>query len=323
MIEADVASYAGDKATEKKRRYKPVHKPERAKWNLLDTPALSIRGIDPAGIAPSGIEWYLWPRDDRLFAPPHLLIKENETLPMDIREAGERLLFGNEIVGIAVPESDVAHLRAVYDALIVLRSAMPFFAAFGPRYLTGRQTATLGKDILDLPYSPDGGVIFRGAQKHLCDDVIEFMIPLIKDNAEIRAELAAEAIESQIKSYAKVFAGLMHSAYPGFHFVAVHELDAAWCAAFHSGKDAPKDFGDSEAVRKYIDGLLTHDAGRALRSHRVVRYFDGDNLFVIKPKPRRYWLKSAAIRDADATFGWLMKNTLRKTKGSVPAAGVI
>ena len=200
---------------------------------------------------------------------------------------------------------------------------MPFFAAFGPRYLTGRQTAMLKKDILDLPYSEDDALAFRGVQKYLRDDVIEFMIPLIKDTAETHRDLAAVARDVQVRAYAKVFANIMHTAYPGFHSVAVHDLDTAWCAAFHSGHGMPATFGDSEALRKHVDGLLSHETGRALRTHRVVRFFAGDDLFIIKPKPRRYWLKSAGVRDADATFTWLMKNAVRKAKSRVPAAGVI
>lgn len=323
FIEADVESYTSEKASDKKKRYKPEHRPERAEWDLLETEALSEVGIDPSGIERCGVEWYLWPRDDRLFSPPHLLIKEHESLPLALRESGSTLLFRHEIVGIAAPESDRSQLRAMYDALLSLRASMPFFAAFGPRYLTGRQTAMLKKDILDLPYSGDGELIFRGVQKHLRDDVIEFMIPLIKDNDATHRGLAAAASEAQVKAYGKVFAKLMHSAYPSFHSVAVHDLDTAWCAAFHGGDGTPAAFGDGEALRQHVDGLLSRETGRALRTHRVVRFFAGEDLFIIKPKPRRYWLKSAGVRDADATFGWLMKKAVHKVKRRAPAAGII
>lgn len=323
FIEADVESYRNSKVTDKKKRYEPAHKPERAEWDLLGTEALSEIGIDPNGIKRCGIEWYLWPRDDRLFSPPHLLIKEHESLPLALRESGDKLLFRHEIVGIAAPERDLPQLKAMYDALLSLRSSMPFFAAFGPRYLTGRQSAMLKKDILDLPYPEDGELVFRGVQKHLRDDVIKFMIPLIKDTEQTHGALNAAASEVDVKAYAKVFSGLMHSAYPGFHSVAVHDLDTAWCAAFHSGHGTPAAFGDSEALRRHVDGLLSHETGRALRTHRVVRLFSGDDFFILKPKSRRYWLKSAAVRDADATFGWLMKNAVRKAKSRVSTAGII
>jgi hypothetical protein len=322
FIEADIESYEGTKATSKKKRYTPVRRPERADWNLLETEALSVDGLDQTRIKRCGVEWYLWPREDGLFSPPHLLIKEHESLPLALREAGGVLLFRDKIVGVAVPESDLPQLRIIYQTLLDLRSSMPFFAAFGPQYLTGRQTATLKKDIFDLPYSENGTLVFSGIQKYLRDDVIEFMIPLIKDTAETHRELADAATEPQVKAYAKVFAKLMRSAYSNFHSVAVHDLDTAWCAAFHSGRGTPMAFGDSEALRKHVDGLLSHNTGRALRGHRVVRFFTGDNLFVIKPKPRRYWLKSAGVRDADASFGWLMKNAMRKA-GRGSAIGVV
>ncbi len=298
------------------------HRPEYADYDILETDALTDDGIDEAGIHKCGKEHFDRPRDDRLFSPPHLLIKEHESLPLALRESGDKLLYRHEIVGIATPAGDLPQLRIMYEALISLRPSMPFFAAFGPRYLTGRQSAMLKKDILDLPFPEDGNLVFRGIQKHLRDDVIEFMIPLIKDTVETQAALSAAATEAQVKAFAKVFAGLLHSAHPGFHAVAVHDLDSAWCAAFHSGKGTPKTFGDGEALRRHVDGLTSHDAGRALRTQRVVRLFSGDDFYIIKPKSRRYWLKSAAVRDADATFGWLMQNAVRKAKRRMTAAVV-
>ena len=320
LIEAPVIT---DSPTNLKAGTERKHRPAYADYDILETDALTEDGIDEAGIHKCGKEHFDRPRDERLFSPPHLLIKEHESLPLGLRESGDKLLFRHEIVGIAAPERDLPQLKAMYDALLSLRSSMPFFAAFGPRYLTGRQSAMLKKDILDLPYPEDGELVFRGVQKHLRDDVIKFMIPLIKDTEQTHSALNAAASEVDVKAYAKVFAGLMHSAYPGFHSVAVHDLDTAWCAAFHSGHGTSAAFGDSEALRRHVDGLLSHETGRALRTHRVVRLFSGDDFFILKPKSRRYWLKSAAVRDADATFGWLMKKAVRKAKSRVPTAGII
>ena len=156
----------------------------------------------------------------------------------------------------------------------------------------------------------NGEIVFRGVQKYLRDDVINFMIPLIKDADRTTVQLGASAKENEVKNYAKVFDELMQSVYPDFRFAGVHDLETGWCVAFHKGNDTAATFGDTEALRKHIDALLSRETGRALRTWRIVRHFSGKNLYIIKPKPRRYWLKSAAVRDADQIFAWVMKRVV-------------
>ena len=323
FIEADIESYSPAEATESKKRYTPQHKPERAEWDLLDTDSLSNTGIDEAGINQCKIEWYLWPRDDALYSPPHLLIKEHESLPVALREAGEKLLFRHEIIGIAAPKKDIPLLKVIYEFLENIRPYMPFFASFGPRYLVGRQTAVLKKDIMVLPYPEDGKLVFRGVQKFLRDDVINFMIPLIKDTDAVRLELAAAAKENEVMAYAKVFTDLLQSAYRDFKFVEALDLDTGWCIAFHKGNNAVVKFGDPSVLRKHLDSLLSRETGRALRTWRILRHFSGNDLYIIKPKPRRYWLKSAAVSDADQVFAWVMKRAVRLKKRELTAGATI
>jgi len=323
FTEADTQSYAPSKATESKKRYTPKHKPERAKWDLLDTDALSDKGIELGGIKECGIKWYLWPRDDRLFKPPHILIKEHPSLPIVLRKTGDKLLFRDKVIGIAAPAHDLSRLESICDFLKTNRDSVQFFAAFGPQYLIGRQAALLKLNIMDLPYREGGEIVFRGVQKYLRDDVINFMIPLVKDTRAVRRELAAHAKGIHVKSYARVFAELMQSVYPDFRFAGAYDLDTGWCIAFHKGYDPAPGFGDTEALRKHIDALLSRETGRALRTWRIVRHFSGKDLFIIKPKPRRYWLKSAAVTDADQVFAWVMKRIARGSDEEVRGAARI
>jgi len=302
----------------------PTHMhPEAVDVAYLDTAGLSTDGIDPSMISANTESVFHRPLDWRVFTPPHILIKAHESCPVVFRRAGKKLLFRDKIIGIAATKEHLEELERIYEFLAANRHYVEFFAAFGPQYLIGRQAALLTANIMALPYPHDGKLAFRGVQKYLRDDVIEFMIPFVKDTAEARRELTAPASNAQVNAYAKVVAKLMHSAYPGFHSVAIHDLDTAWCVAFHGGQTSPADFGDSEALRKHVDGLLLGETGRALRTHRIVRFFAGDDLFIIKPKPRRYWLKSAGVRDADATFGWLMTNAVRKARSRARTTAVV
>jgi hypothetical protein len=311
FTEADVQSYLSETAPATKQRYTPKRKPERANWDLLLTDALTDKGITPNGIKRCGIEWYLWPRDDRLFSPPHILIKEHPSLPVVFRRKGARLLFRDQVIGIAAPPADISKLENIYQFLTSNREFLEFFAAFGAKYLIGRQAALLKKNIMDLPYSEGGGMCFRGIQTLLRDDVISFMIPLIKDTERGRHKLVAPAKESEVKTYAGLFVELMQSVYPDLHFGGACDLNSGWCVTFHKGNTPGTAFGDTEVLRKHLDALLSRETGRSLRTWRIVRHFSGNDLFIVKPKPRRYWLKSTAISDADHVFAWALKQRVR------------
>jgi hypothetical protein len=306
FIAANVESY-GDQAVGAKTRYQPQHRPHYASLSTLETEGLSESGIDLALVQPCGLEWFLWPRDERLFQPPHLLIKEHESFPMVLRLDGEKLLFRDKVVGIAAPdtEEDRALLQQLYDFLRDNRRASQFFAAFGPQYLIFRVATPLKKNLMDLPYPKDGKLLFSGVQNYLRDDVIDFMIPLIKDTDKAQAGLAQDASDREVEEYIRVFLEVMRSAFPDLQSSGKpHDLGRAWCVAFHRGNGKGAEFGDTEALKKHLDGLLIKDMGRALRCWRIVRHFHGKNLYIVKPKPRRYWLKSAAVRDADEMFAW-------------------
>jgi hypothetical protein len=283
---------------------------------FLKTEALTRSGIAPKGIIPCPWDHFVFKGKPKLFEPPHLIIKEHEELPALYRGAVNQgfLSFNKELVGIKCPQHDAPALRRMYLYLTENREALQMFLAFSSRYLVGRQTALLKKDIMELPYPEDGKLAFRGVQKYLKDDVINFMIPLIKDTDEVRHKLAMSAKEIEVKSYAKVFCQLMQSVYADFQFTGIHDLDTGWCAAFHKGNSSPRPFGNTEALREHIDGLLSKETGRALRTWRIVRHFSGNDLFIIKPKPRRYWLKSSAVNDADGVFAWVMKRTVSNNK---------
>ena len=318
FIAADVKSY-GAAAKGAKTRYKPQHRPHYAKMDLLDTEGLSDSGLDSSRVKRCGLEWFLWPRDERLFQPPHLLIKEHESFPMVLREGGKKLLFKDQIVGIACPAEQIGELEILRNYLMENRRICEFFAAFGSKYLIFRQSALLKKIIMDLPYPKSGKLVFRGVQKHLRDDVINFMIPLIKDNDNTQSELGRSAKQKEAEGYSDVFVEVMKSTYPHLRFVMAHDLGSAWCLAFHKGADKAPDFGDTAALIKHLDGLIQHDMGRALRCWRIVRHFSGKDIYIIKPKPRRYWLKSAAVRDADEMFASAMSHALQNQRRSKPA----
>ena len=292
--------------------------PYRAKWKLLLTKQLANDSIPALSqLDPSGIEDYERKRNDKLFHPPHLLVKEHETFPLVLRMKGDPLLFRHKIVGFSAPDTseDREELQRLYEFLRDNRKSAKFFAAFGPQYLIFRMGTPLKKSLMDIPYPEDGKVLFSGVQNHLRDDVLNFMIPLIKDNQRTQAKLACDSKLKEVADYVKVYLEIMHSVFPDLKSSSKPvDLGRAWLVAFHRGDEPPADFGETESLVEHLDGLLIKEMGKSLRCMRIVRHFHGKSLYILKPKPRRYWLKSAAIRDADEMFAWWAAQSAKKAK---------
>jgi hypothetical protein len=284
---------------------------------VLSTSEFADGELDETQFSKMEDEWFHRPIEFKLFSPPHLLVKEHETFPLVLRMEGAPLLFRDKIVGFSAPDTpaDRKELQRLHEFLRDNRESAQFFAAFGPQYLIFRMGTPLKKSLMDLPYPEDGKVLFRGVQNHLRDDVLNFMIPLIKDNQRTQAELARDAKSKEVGDYVKVFLEVMRSAFPDLKSSGKPvDLGRAWLVAFHRGDDPAEALGDTEALVKHLDGLLVKDMGRSLRCWRIVRHFHGKSLYILKPKPRRYWLKSAAVRDADEMFAWWAAQSTKKAK---------
>lgn len=283
------------------------HHPEAMGLPVLNTTDFTDGKLDESQFGEMEDEWFHRPIELKLFSPPHLLVKEHETFPLVLRMMGDPLLFRHKIVGFSAPDTpeDRKELQSLHEFLRDNRKSAQFFAAFGPQYLIFRMGTPLKKSLMDLPYPEDGKVLFQGVQNHLRDDVLNFMIPLIKDNQRTQTELARDSKHKEVTDYVKVFLEVMRSAFPDLMSSGKPvDLGRAWLVAFHRGNEQPADFGDTDSLVEHLDGLLVKEMGKSLRCMRIVRHFHGKSLYILKPKPRRYWLKSAAIRDADEMFSW-------------------
>jgi hypothetical protein len=74
------------------------------------------------------------------------------------------------------------------------------------------------------------------------------------------------------------------------------------CYPFCYG-DAPKiDLPEKNEVVPFLDELLHRQHGSRLFINRILRIYEQNVIFMIKPNQKRYWLRSIALRDADETL---------------------
>jgi hypothetical protein len=74
------------------------------------------------------------------------------------------------------------------------------------------------------------------------------------------------------------------------------------CYPFCYG-DAPQiDLPDESTVAPFLNELLHKQHSSRLFINRILRLYDQNVIFMIKPNQKRYWLRSIALRDADETL---------------------
>lgn len=271
---------------------------------FLPTEALTESGIDETRVATVEELLFEGPRQEGLYTPPLLLIRENESLPIAIWEKG-RLAYRDKIVGIH--SANAIALREVYKRFQKEIATFRFCCALnGSQLLVGKSTAILKQDIDSLPYPEDANELRLSFwEEILRDDVLRYMSPFIRkgQNSELLRQQSGAA---DVQSYAEVFCRLLGSVYENLVAGKPVFVEGLICQPFFFGdcSGAPSAVTQGgESLRR----LVYQDLGEALRTVRLVRFYDDNAIWIVKPDRLRYWIRTTAIRDADDTLADLYR----------------
>lgn len=253
----------------------------------------------------------------KIFAPPHIIIKENlgtEKIPMIFSE--EYLCFKNEIIGIHYPIKSEIH-----DMFTQLNENMNTFRVLllGTSARAGVNKSVFPiykQDIMNLPYPKNPQSLDLGkSEQMVIDDVLNYYIH--SNKSSINSPLN-QVVESQdLENYGQAFCDILNPIYQNDEqkwFVNdFYTEDCLTTYAFCFGKYiSEKIIGEIKAIsQKDIKSLIYNDSHRNTRIIRVLRSYHHINgydvLILRKPNAKRYWLQSIALRDADETFCDLKK----------------
>lgn len=278
--------------------------PQIAPWltgkRYLPTDAFDEDGIDESKITTIEATGFHRARTQIRYTAPLVLIKEVETLPCAFWARGF-LAYRNQIVGIHAPKAEEEQLREFYEQFVANRETLRAFCAiFGTRAISSKATSILKRDIDVLPW-PEGGKGWRLSwwEKSLCDDVVKYGGDFVRlgQNSQLLREQVTEA---HLRGFSTVFTKMLGSVYSNLQPSESGLLDGLAFQAFSFGKksdlDWPADW--SEHLRE----LIYHVHGDALRTVRILRFYERNTIVMVKPDRLRYWISSTAIRDADETL---------------------
>jgi hypothetical protein len=282
---------------------------ETAPWltgkPFLPTRAFTEDGIDKSQIATVDAKKFRSAYSESRYSAPLVLIKELDTLPCALWNEGF-LAYRNQIVGIHAPRQEEQQLRAFYAQFASNRLALrALCAVLGTRALSSKATSILKRDIDVLPWPGiENAWDLSWWEKILCEDVVQFAGDFIRLGQNSRL-LNEQVTKGALRYFSRVFVKMLGSVYSNLREIESGLLDGlafqAFCFGRKSELDWPPDW--STRLRKII--YLQH--GDALRTVRVLRFYERNTIVIVKPDRLRYWIPSTAVRDADETLVDLRK----------------
>lgn len=237
-----------------------------------------------------------------IFKPPHILIREilgRQSLILEYRE--DYLSFTNQIIGIHAPNYETQKLRNL-ETYLKDNSTLLFYATASSSRTLLREGSLYLVDIENLPYPENKSSLeLNDIENVIIEDFLEYLLPF---RIRQKSKALNDTKKIDLKNFATYYCKVLNSVYknlkPHDNYL---ETDSFICTAFYFGEEKPTiDFGNKEEAEKYLENLVYNNSNQHLKITRVVRIYDKNVIYLIKPKQVRYWLRSVAVRDADDTF---------------------
>jgi hypothetical protein len=274
--------------------------------HVVGKPFLPVSGLQEGKIDTSAITTVpnkpiQWPRREELYSPPFLVIHKNMSL-MHGLWSEHYLTYPSDLLGISAPKRDKQNLQKLNAWLGEMKRVLQaFVVSASSRSLAAKATSILSDDILSLPYPESGDLDLSRNEQILVDDIIDYyhdFIRLGEDSAVVK-----EPGHSALPDFASVFTRQINAVYKKKPLQALEpqSWSGVICQPFVFGR-GNVDWSGADELEGKLNALLHEQQGTTLRVTRIARIYDGAFVFLLKPDRLRYWLRSAALRDADETL---------------------
>jgi len=257
-------------------------------------------------------EFFKRPKTSAFFKAPHLLIKEiieADTGKIPLAFVEKDVSFDSRIVGISCPPSQKDELFEIYNLIKKHNQLLSFFiASTSSQYQINLSSAIRADDIYNIPYDISlwQEDIVGDFDKVIIDENFQYYFEF-RRNGEKSKIATQDASNKQLLEFGEIFCSVLGSVFKSIKLHQYLETDSYIIFPFYFGEKPNIDFSNKELAEKHIEHLVQKNSGVSLRLTRIVRLYEGNVIYLIKPKKLRYWLKTIALRDADETFSDLRK----------------
>ncbi|HLO56601.1 MAG TPA: N-6 DNA methylase [Saprospiraceae bacterium] len=277
---------------------------------------LNLNYVEPEDFSEKGItktqkntsKYFQWPRNENIFMPPLLLIKKNigsNSIPVFFSD--DKLGYKNEIIGIHSPLNEREELEKVYHRIKDNPLYRFYILTTSARSGVSRSTkTTLQKDILGIPFPEDEKDIeLTKFDEILIRDTLKYGIEFLGKDTNVKVLDATS--EKELISFGVVFTEVLNSLFETeskkYLQKSIYRTESFICSVFEYGNNTNhKPLKTEIEIENHIAELVYNKMGTSYRINRVVKIYDDDLIYLIKPKELRYWLESIALRDADETI---------------------
>ncbi|CAA6820629.1 MAG: Unknown protein [uncultured Sulfurovum sp.] len=275
----------------------------------LPTDAFTEDGINYRKIKSLNESSFESPRVEELFQPPLVLIKNvlgKQSLLIEYIDIP--LTFKIGISGIHAPLKYKNELKRLVERLKDNNLEYMFYLiATSGRVGVSKATSILKKDIDLLPYVENDELLrLSKIEEYFASDTIKYMMNFCKGNKN--SPILKNVTDKQLDEFQLVYCELLNSTYDDFKSLNSFETESFIGCSFYY-KDKPKKIliENSKDLEENLFSIINHKIGQNVNIKRVLRFYDDNVIYIIKPKQYRFWLKSIAVRDADETFSDLVK----------------
>ncbi|MGZ8916615.1 MAG: HsdM family class I SAM-dependent methyltransferase [Methylobacter sp.] len=269
----------------------------------IDPESLTTNGIKPGSITECKDIFFERTRDKirEIFLPPHVLIREvvdHGAIPAVF--SNEALVFSKQIFGIHAQQGDEDKLKNLATRLNDSKLFGFFAIAFSGRTLVGRGSSILQDDILALPYSDEWETNLNYWEEALIEDVLEELVEFRRKGE--KSHVLQKANDSDLGMFGEMYCRILNLVYKQFRPLPPIRFESFVCYPFCYGERTEIDIPSEDKIAPFLEQLLHQQIGSRLFVNRILRLYEQNVVFIVKPNQKRYWLRSIALRDADETL---------------------
>ena len=279
-----------------------------------------------------------------IFKGPHLLIKQSPKAGVGLVAAilKNDAVFRDSILGIHGKEKDLNQL-ALCCSVINTKISLYYEMLTSRRWLVERDELQK-EEIMNIPMpknlsyqnityeflkdlsinSEANEVInelvanwfdIDETEMILINDTIDYTLDYFRKNYKSTAvepvtemtlgdysDIFCKVLNNSFSSQKKVFVGTVFPGESPLQVVSVRLVDESEEAAI---KTQVQEYELKDVLNK-LDEILIEERSPSIYIRRNLRRYSGHKISIIKPNQRRYWTKSAALRDADETYADIM-----------------
>lgn len=245
-------------------------------------------------------------RNKLIFKAPHLLIKEVLGKKKLIAEFLDYdLIFKNRIFGIHAPIGEEDNLKGIlsilYNNYQLLKLIVLSSSAESGINRSGGYVMYM-KDVLNFPFPEENEYLKLSKNEDIIkNDVLKFKLEELSKGEKAKIN-TSPASGNELKEFGKVFCDTLNAIYENedkkFKGLVPISTISYICYPFAYGNDnfVPE---ISTKIKEGDLSELIENQQESVYYRRILRLYQKDLVFLVKPNTLRYWLKSIALRDAN------------------------